>query len=297
MRSIRLISVAALAIALGGLRTCPGHDGHGDAGPHGGTVANAGSRPFEVVFAKTGLKLYPLAPDRQPADASRLTATATFYHPNSPNPWFQRPLRPAAVAPGQVPTSLDLALDLGTIPATGAKVAFEVAGLPDPAAPSASFTVPFALTAPSPVVAPATDADRAAIAAQKVCKVSGEPLDSMGGPLKVTLGDRSTFICCKACLDKIQADPDRYLPAPPPAPARTAVPAAALPITVGRATQADQAAINAQRVCAVTGKPLGSMGGPIKVSRGNLAVFLCCQGCVRTVQAAPDHYFGTAGGS
>jgi hypothetical protein len=61
---------------------------------------------------------------------------------------------------------------------------------------------------------------------------------------------------------------------------------------VGRATQADQAAINAQRVCAVTGKPLGSMGGPIKVSRGNLAVFLCCQACVRTLQAAPDRYFG-----
>lgn len=296
MRAIRSISLAALAIGLGGLRVCHGHDGHDHAGPHGGTLTKAGSRQFEVVFAKAGLKLYPLTPDMKPVDASRLAGTATFYHPNSPNPWFQKPLRPAAVVPGQTPTSLDLALDLSTIPATGAKVTFAIAGLPDPAPPSASFTLPFALPAPTLVVAPATEADKAAIAAQKVCKVSGEPLDSMGGPLKVTLGDRSTFVCCKECVDKIKAEPDRYLPVPPPAPARSAVPAA-LPITVGRATQADQAAINAQRVCAVTGKPLGSMGGPIKVSRGNLAVFLCCQGCVRTVQSAPDRYFGTAGGS
>jgi hypothetical protein len=296
MRTFRLLSLAALAIGLVGPRVGLGRDGHDPAGPHGGTLTKAGSRPFEVLFARTGLKVYPLTPDMKPADASRLTGTATFYHPNSPNPWFQRPLRPAAFAPGQAPTSLDLALDLGTIPATGAKVTFEVAGLPDPASSSTSFTVPFALSAPALAVALATEADKAAIAAQKLCKVSGEPLDSMGGPLKVTLGDRTTFVCCKECVDKIKADPDRYLPAPPRAPARVAVPAA-LPITVGRAMQADQAAINAQRVCPVTGKPLGSMGGPIKVSRGNLAVFLCCQGCVRTVQAAPDRYFGTAGGS
>jgi hypothetical protein len=295
MRTIRLFplaSLAWLAIGLVGPRIGQGHEGHDPAGPHGGTLAKAGSQPFEVVFARTGLKLYPLTRDQKPTDASRLSATATFYHPNSPNPWFQRPLLRAAVAPGQTPTSLDLALDLSTIPAMGAKVAFEVGGLPDAAAPSASFTVPFALPAPALAVAPPTEADTAAIAAQKVCKVSGDPLDSMGGPLKVTLGDRSTFVCCKACVDKIESDPDRYLAAPPPAPARSAVPAAALPVTVERATRADQAAINAQGVCAVSGKPLGSMGGPIKVVRGNRAVFLCCQGCVRTFQAAPDRYFG-----
>jgi hypothetical protein len=295
MRAIRSIALAALAVGLGGQGVCRAHDGHEHAGPHGGTLGKAGSQPFEVVFAKAGLKLYPLTPEMKSGDASRLTATATFYHPNSPNPWFQRPLRPAAVIPGQTPTSLDLALDLSTVPATGAKVTFEVAGLPDPAAPTASFTVPFVPSAPTIVVAPATEVDKAAITAQKVCKVSREPLDSMGGPLKVTLGDRSTFVCCKACVDKITADPDRYLPAPPPA--RSVVPAAAFPITVGRATLADQAAINAQRVCPVTGKPLGSMGGPIKVSRGNLAIYLCCQGCVRAVQSAPDRYFGTGGGS
>jgi hypothetical protein len=283
--------VVALAVGLGAAGPAGAHDGHDHTGPHGGTLAKAGSRYFEVSFAKTGLKLYPLSPDERPVDASRLTGTATFYHPNSPNPWFQRPLRPAAVAPGQAPTFLDLALDLSTVPATGAKITFEIAGLPDPTAPSASFTVPFALPAPTLAVAGATEADNVAIVAQKLCKVSGEPLDSMGGPLKVMLADRSTFVCCKACVDKIKADPDRYLPAPPPPPARAAAPVA-LPISIVRATQADQEAISAQRICAVSGKPLGSMGGPIKVIRGDRVVFLCCQGCVRTVQAAPDRYFG-----
>ncbi len=47
---------------------------------------------FEVVFAKDGLKLYPRSHEDQPIDASRLTGTATFYHPSSPKPWFERKL-------------------------------------------------------------------------------------------------------------------------------------------------------------------------------------------------------------
>jgi hypothetical protein len=41
--------------------------------------------------------------------------------------------------------------------------------------------------------------------------VSGETLGSMGGPIKVMRGSRSVFLCCAACLKKVQADPDKYL--------------------------------------------------------------------------------------
>jgi hypothetical protein len=34
------------------------------------------------------------------------------------------------------------------------------------------------------------------------------------------------------------------------------------------------------------------MGAPIKVTRGDRAVFLCHQGCVKRIQANPDPYFG-----
>jgi hypothetical protein len=33
----------------------------------------------------------------------------------------------------------------------------------------------------------------------------------MGGPLKVTRGDRATFICCTGCLKELQANPDPFL--------------------------------------------------------------------------------------
>src|SRR5436309_2445583 len=66
--------------------------------------------------------------------------------------------------------------------------------------------------------------------------------------------------------------------------------AGALAIT--KATRADDKAIAAQKVCPVSGEELGSMGTPIKVTRGSRSIFLCCQGCVKQIQADPDKYLG-----
>jgi hypothetical protein len=41
----------------------------------------------------------------------------------------------------------------------------------------------------------------------------------------------------------------------------------------------DRALAEAQRLCPVTGKPLGSMGTPTKVMVKGQPVFLCCEGC------------------
>jgi hypothetical protein len=108
----------------------------------GGALATAGAYQFEVFFYTTGLRVFPQDAKGAALDASKLTGSATFYHPNSPNPWFARPLRPAAVGPGQALESLDLGIDLRTVPPTGARVAFEIAGLPEPGKPTARFTVP-----------------------------------------------------------------------------------------------------------------------------------------------------------
>ncbi|RIK72256.1 MAG: hypothetical protein DCC67_19515 [Planctomycetota bacterium] len=43
--------------------------------------------------------------------------------------------------------------------------------------------------------------DRAQAAAQKICPVSEQPLGSMGTPIKVTVGDKSFFICCDGCRE------------------------------------------------------------------------------------------------
>ena len=47
--------------------------------------------------------------------------------------------------------------------------------------------------------------------AQKTCPVSGEELGSMGAPIKVTVKDRTVFLCCDMCRKKIVAEPDKYL--------------------------------------------------------------------------------------
>ena len=100
---------------------------------------------------------------------------------------------------------------------------FKVEHLPEAAEPTATFTVPFVLVSKGEIVfAKATKADEKAIAALKVCPVSKEDLDSMGGPLKVSRGDKSIFICCKGCLKEIQANPDKFLGASAASPASDA---------------------------------------------------------------------------
>ena len=60
-------------------------------------------------------------------------------------------------------------------------------------------------------VAKLSEADRAIADAQKVCPVTGEPLGSMGVPVKVTVKDRDVLLCCEGCKSAILDDPDTYL--------------------------------------------------------------------------------------
>jgi YHS domain-containing protein len=61
--------------------------------------------------------------------------------------------------------------------------------------------------------------DRALVAQQKICPVSGETLGSMGKPVKVTVQGRVVFLCCPGCKKEIERNPEKYLakiPAPKP---------------------------------------------------------------------------------
>lgn len=214
-----LVSALALSLVLTG--ASHGQDSAG-VGPHGGVVHMTKGHQFEVVFNPAGFKVYPQGMDGKPLDAAKLEGKATFYHPNSPEPWFSRPLG-ASVGAGRSSASLDCPINLSKAPSQGAKVVFEISGLPDRDEAAASFTVPFILTQPPAVAvvprpapaaityAKAARADQPAVNAQKVCKVSGESLGSMGIPLKVTRGDGSVFLCCRSCLAKVTANPDHYL--------------------------------------------------------------------------------------
>jgi hypothetical protein len=209
---------AALALAIGFIDVSRAHaDPVRGSAPHGGTLEKTKHYQFEVVCAADGIKVYAYGMEGKPLDGSKLTGTATFYHPSSPKPWFDRPLRAVAVGPGQAASSLNLTTDLSKVPAKGVKVVIEITGLPDPDEATSTITVAYSVPSVSPAVitfTKATSADQAAISAQKVCKISGGDLFAMGGPVKVSRGDKSTFICCKSCLKEIQANPDKYLGKP-----------------------------------------------------------------------------------
>ena len=63
-------------------------------------------------------------------------------------------------------------------------------------------------------------------------------------------------------------------------------------ISAVKASKADAAALTAQATCPISGKDLGSMGGPIKISRAGKSVFVCCAGCVNAVTKAADEHLG-----
>ena len=65
--------------------------------------------------------------------------------------------------------------------------------------------------APGEKPAALTAEDRALIAKQKVCPVTGAELGSMGDPVKVVVKGQTVFLCCSGCEDAIKKDPDKYL--------------------------------------------------------------------------------------
>jgi len=209
-------SALALAIGLGLAGPSVAQEGHDHAGAtHGGAQAQTKRYHFEASFSTTGLKLTIHGLDHKSVDVSGLSVKATFYHPSSTKPWFTRDLRPSAAGQGRAPTSLELVMNLSKVPAQGGKVTFQVTGLTDPGEPTATFTVPFSLAEKATItLGKVTKADEKAIAAQRVCPVSGEELGGeMGQPIKVSRGDSVIFLCCKNCLQKVQADPDKFFSA------------------------------------------------------------------------------------
>lgn len=53
--------------------------------------------------------------------------------------------------------------------------------------------------------------DQALAKAQGICPVTEKPLDSMGGPILLTVKGKKVFVCCRGCERPLLASPDKYL--------------------------------------------------------------------------------------
>lgn len=61
-------------------------------------------------------------------------------------------------------------------------------------------------------IAELPEPDRQLALRQKYCPVTGNPLGSMGVPVKVVLrGNQTVFLCCRGCVGKAKRDPDATL--------------------------------------------------------------------------------------
>lgn len=55
-------------------------------------------------------------------------------------------------------------------------------------------------------------ADKALVEAQEWCVISSdERLGTMGVPIKLDIKGQPVFVCCKGCVKKAEADPDKTL--------------------------------------------------------------------------------------
>jgi hypothetical protein len=57
----------------------------------------------------------------------------------------------------------------------------------------------------------------------------------------------------------------------------------------------DRALAEKQKICPVSGEPLGGMGAPKKVNVAGHDVFICCQGCEKELTSEPDKYLAKLG--
>ncbi|MBX9654791.1 hypothetical protein K2Y11_14350 [bacterium] len=55
-------------------------------------------------------------------------------------------------------------------------------------------------------------------------------------------------------------------------------------------SEADRALATKQKLCPVSGEPLGSMGAPLQVQVKDQSVWICCDGCEGRLKKDPDKY-------
>lgn len=238
-------------------------------GPHGGHLQQVGTTQVETLVEPGGVRLFVYNLQGQSLDLRSARGLATLQIEGGAKR-YRYDLFPE-VGEDNSAESLTVAVDLSQIAGRQVDLKFQLVGLPG----GERRPVQFAATATIPLTAAQQVA--AAIQAQKVCPVSGQPLGGMGKPIPVTIDDRTVYVCCAGCIDAVKENPTKYLKV-------------TTTLHVAPATDADAKAIAQQKLCPVMDEPLGSMGTPLKVTGLGRDVFLCCKGCLKFLKEDPQKY-------
>ncbi|MGB7326651.1 MAG: hypothetical protein WBD31_17375 [Rubripirellula sp.] len=244
-----------------------GHAADATTGPHGGTVQTVGERRVETVIADKGIMFMILGKNDQPIAPPDATGTLKLRVGESDKEYSY-----------ELKTLKNLAIGVGV---DLSKVADQ----------PLHMNVQITNVGSEPLVFHAMGkrssgklSDELLISLQATCPVSGQPLGSMGKPPKITIGDKSLFVCCAGCTKKVEASPEQYLTKYYTAKGEQ------VREGVFQSTLADANAIAIQKTCPVMDEPLGGMGVPGKVNVNGKAVYICCPGCAKKLAAEPDKY-------
>ncbi|HEY4760073.1 MAG TPA: hypothetical protein VIH42_05775 [Thermoguttaceae bacterium] len=181
--------------------------------PHGGQINKTANYNIEIVYLPKEIRVYLYDSKDKPVAPRGATGQIVMQVKGNQQA-LQYPLKPSVASTDATePDHLAAAIDNSRIRDGDATVTVELSGLPKEQNSRVSFTQTFALSKPplTVTVAQLTEADQAGIASQKVCPVSGGKLGSMGTPIKVMVGNQPIYLCCEACIRKVQDNPAQYV--------------------------------------------------------------------------------------
>lgn len=104
------------------------------------------------------------------------------------------------------------------------------------------------------------------------CVVSDEALGSMGDPVELVLNSRLVRLCCKGCVKTFMKSPEKFM------------------AKVDAAMIAKQVESYPFKQCIVSDEALDAMGTPIDRLYGTTLVRMCCKGCIKAFEKAPEPF-------
>ena len=182
--------------------------------PHGGQVTKLKALTLEVVYRPKEIRIYVYSPELQPKsvkDAKGKIAIQAVKGADIDSIPLAYVAPPAGSDKQQ--DYLAAAVDPAKIRDGSTQVTFHLENVPLSPRPTITFKQTFALSKAKPqvTVAAIDESDKAGIARQKVCPVTGAELGSMGDPIKVLIDGQPLYLCCRGCLAKVKKDPNTYL--------------------------------------------------------------------------------------
>ena len=261
-------------------------------GPHGGSLKQVAGVEFETVVSTGGIQLFVRGQGGAAVPVENARGVLTLAIEGSAKryrydllPEGQGSLTTRVNLSKLIGKQLELSIQLfgmrGTdkTPLTFTEVAM-IPPLDQPEPP------------PTVVVSKVTEADKSLIAKQATCPVMDEPLESMGGPIKLLVGEKPLFLCCKGCIKKVKAEPEKFLKAVYGDSLAGSVSSGGEQVREGvfKVTKEDDPFVAAQKKCPVMDEPLDAMGGPYRVNADGKAIYICCPGCAKKIAAEPKKY-------